>query len=101
MQKLSYFKYFFQYLLDTAIPFYKKIRIYLVIFYFFSPFDFIPDLLIGFGWLDDAVIIIIAIIWLTRVLERYAEGKKQSQRSGTEKTIHDVQYKVHHDDDLK
>lgn len=98
MAKLHYLKYFFKYLLDPAVPFLKKIWIYLVLIYFLSPIDLIPDPLLGIGWLDDAVILIVALFHLVKVLERYVEGKEQPQKSRDEKTIDNVEYKVHHDD---
>ena len=98
MVKLGYLKYTIKYLRDSAVPFYKKIWIYLVIFYILSPFDLIPDPILGFGWLDDAVILIVTAIFLAKVLEEYVEGTGHPRRSRDGKTIDNVQYKFHDDD---
>jgi uncharacterized membrane protein YkvA (DUF1232 family) len=95
MAKLHYLKYTLKYLKDPAVPFYKKIWIYLVILYILSPFDLIPDPILGIGWLDDAIVFIVAALFLAEVLQGYAGGTGQPRRSRDGKTIENVPYKVH------
>lgn len=95
MKKIRYLKYALKYLFDPAIPFYKKLWIYLVLFYFLSPFDLIPDPILGLGWLDDAVILIWAVMKLIEVLEKYAMEKERPRRSEDGVTVENVEYKVH------
>jgi uncharacterized membrane protein YkvA (DUF1232 family) len=95
MKKLRYLKYTFRYLLDQRIPFYKKLWIYLVLFYFLSPFDIIPDPILGLGWFDDVVILILAVMKLVDVLEKYAGNNERSGQSKDGATIENVEYKVH------
>jgi Uncharacterized conserved protein len=99
MKKLHYLKYFFRYLLDRQVPFYKKIWIYLVLIYFISPLDLIPDPILGIGWLDDAVILIWGIFKLLAVLEKYGMEKEQPPHFKDENgvTVENVEYKVHDD----
>ena len=66
-----------------------------MIFYFLSPFDLIPDPILGFGWLDDAVILILAVMKLVEVLERYATEKERLRRSEDGITVENVEYKIY------
>lgn len=45
-------------MLDRRVPIWSKLIIPAGIVYLLSPFDIIPDFLIGLGWLDDIVVII-------------------------------------------
>ena len=97
MRKLRYLKYIFKYLGDPGVPFYKKIWIYLVLLYFISPFDLIPDPILGLGWLDDAAVLILAAMKLVKVLEKYAAEKERPRHSEDGVTVENVEYKVHDD----
>ncbi|MGE5582590.1 MAG: YkvA family protein [Bacillota bacterium] len=97
MRKFASLRYAFKYLCDPAVPFYKKIWIYLVLLYFFSPFDLIPDPLLGFGWLDDIVILILVLYKLTGILERYSQEKAEPHNNEDGVTIDNVEYKVRDD----
>ena len=44
-------------MLDKRVPVWSKLIIPAGIVYLLSPFDIIPDFLIGLGWLDDIVAI--------------------------------------------
>jgi DnaJ like chaperone protein len=66
----------------------KIVLIILVILYILNPYDIVPDLLAGWGWLDDLVIL--------GFLLRYLHGlKKKSQafqhyyQTGQQKSQHD------------
>ena len=54
-------KYFFDYLKDKEIPFFKKGLILASFLYFILPTDIVPDFILAFGWLDDAAVA--AFIW--------------------------------------
>ena len=45
-------------MLDRRVPIWSKLIIPLGIIYMLSPFDIIPDFLIGLGWLDDIFAIV-------------------------------------------
>lgn len=54
-------KYFFEYMKDKEVPFFKKGLILGSLLYFVLPTDIVPDFIIGLGWLDDATVA--AFIW--------------------------------------
>lgn len=54
-------KYFFEYVKDKKVPFFKKGLILVSLLYFILPTDIVPDFIIGLGWLDDAAVA--AFIW--------------------------------------
>ena len=101
MGPLRYLRYCFRYLFDTEVPFSKKIWILLVVLYFISPIDLVPDLIPGLGFLDDLLILVLSLNKLLRVLEEY-DLKIQNRKPGRESeasgvTIDEVEYKVHRD----
>jgi DnaJ like chaperone protein len=62
------------------------ILIILAILYILNPFDILPDLMIGLGWLDDAVILGLLIryfyIWKKkRQIFRHANSSRDHNRS--------------------
>jgi uncharacterized membrane protein YkvA (DUF1232 family) len=79
MRKLFNLRYFFTYLFDRKIPFIKKLWIYLVFIYFISPIDLFPDPILGFGFIDDAVIFIFSFIKILNDLDKYA-GQKNNNK---------------------
>lgn len=48
-------------MLDRRVPIWSKLIIPAGIIYMLSPFDIIPDFLIGLGWLDDIFAIVATI----------------------------------------
>lgn len=75
MGKLLNLRYFFPYLFDGKVPFIKKLWIYLVFIYFISPIDLFPDPILGFGFIDDAVILIFSFIKILNDVNKYVELK--------------------------
>ena len=47
-----------------AAPGWLKVGAALIVLYVVSPIDLIPDFIPGIGWLDDAVLVPMAIRWL-------------------------------------
>ena len=59
----------------------KIILIILVLLYALSPYDFLPDMMIGWGWLDDLVII--GLLWRYLYLQKKKrEAFKKYHQSG-------------------
>jgi uncharacterized membrane protein YkvA (DUF1232 family) len=58
---LKNIKYFFQYIKDKEVSFFKKGLILVSLLYFILPIDIVPDFIIGLGWLDDATVAV--FIW--------------------------------------
>lgn len=54
-------KYFFNYIRDKKVPFYKKAMILGSLLYFILPIDIVPDYILALGWLDDVAVA--AFIW--------------------------------------
>jgi len=47
-----------------AAPGWLKVGAALIVLYVVSPIDLIPDFIPGIGWIDDAVLVPMAIRWL-------------------------------------
>lgn len=47
-----------------AAPGWLKLGAALIVLYVVSPIDLIPDFIPGIGWIDDAVLVPLAIRWL-------------------------------------
>lgn len=57
----------------------KSIVIFMVaLAYIISPMDLIPDYILGFGQIDDAVILGLALNFLEKDLAKYREWKSKS-----------------------
>lgn len=75
---------------DRMIPMLKKIILTLMAaVYALSPYDILPDFLLGWGWLDD--IIILYLLWRyvyapAKKTWEYSGGNEQGQRSYQENT---------------
>jgi uncharacterized membrane protein YkvA (DUF1232 family) len=94
MKRLKYLRYFFQYLSDRQVPWFRKLWFYLVILYFVSPIDLLPDLLIpGLGWLDDLLIILWSVFKLLQALEGYAITQGDGPADPNSKVIYIKKYK--------
>jgi uncharacterized membrane protein YkvA (DUF1232 family) len=59
--ELKSIRYFFDYLKDKEVPFFKKGLILGSFLYFVLPTDIVPDFILAVGWLDDAAVA--AFIW--------------------------------------
>ena len=92
MNLLANLRYALRYLSDPQVPWRRKIWFYLVLFYFFCPLDFLPDLFPGLGWLDDLAVLLIGLAWFARELKDY-RGQTENTHTGAARTI-DVEYAV-------
>jgi len=50
--------------------------------YVMNPLDFIPDLIIGFGFLDDAGVVALCLKLVESDLHKYAAWKEQKEEAG-------------------
>ncbi|QIB26627.1 YkvA family protein [Caloranaerobacter azorensis] len=75
-----------KYLLDSNVPFSKKIWIILGLIYLISPIDLLPEPILGFGIIDDIVLILYILAKLADDLDEYANKDN--------KVIEDVEYEV-------
>jgi uncharacterized membrane protein YkvA (DUF1232 family) len=60
-EEMKNIKYFFEYIKDKEVSFFKKGLIFGSLLYFVLPTDIVPDFILGLGWLDDAAVA--AFIW--------------------------------------
>lgn len=59
------------FLLDSSVPKRKKLLIIFGIIYLISPVDLVPEPVLGFGIIDDAVLWIFILTYLAAELDRY------------------------------
>lgn len=58
----------FRAFLHPATPFHLKAAMLFVVFYLVSPFDLIPDFIPLVGWLDDLVLVPLAVSFIVSLL---------------------------------
>lgn len=61
------------------VPYWAMGATALALFYVLSPVDVIPDVLLGLGYLDDAVVVSFALKLIDKELTRYKEWKARQQ----------------------
>lgn len=64
------------------VPYWAMGATALALFYVLSPIDVIPDVVIGLGYLDDAVVVSFALRLIEKELVRYKQWKA-TQQGGT------------------
>ena len=62
----------------TTIPTRSIIATFASLLYFLSPLDFIPDFILGLGFIDDIYILTLVYKQLTKDLEKYKQWKESS-----------------------
>ena len=65
-----------------AAPGWLKIGTALIVLYVLSPVDLLPDWIPGFGFLDDVVLVPLAIRWLLKRLPPEIAAAAASRRRG-------------------
>jgi len=63
------------------IPFKSVTAVILALLYVINPFDLIPDYILGFGQIDDALIFLFCLYYIEKDLHRYMEWKIDNKRS--------------------
>jgi uncharacterized membrane protein YkvA (DUF1232 family) len=61
------------------VPYWAMGATALALFYVLSPIDVIPDVIVGVGFLDDAVVVSFALRLIEKELERYKQWKDRQQ----------------------
>ncbi|TCO79349.1 YkvA family protein [Marinisporobacter balticus] len=77
---------------DPNVAFYKKIMVISGLIYFISPIDLVPEIVLGFGFIDDAVLILYIVSKISDELDRYI--KKDQVVFEEDKIIEDIKYKM-------
>lgn len=108
-KNLGYFKAIFnffkrisvlyKYLLDKNVSVLKKILVISMLAYVISPLDIIPEVVLGFGFLDDAMIAIYVISSISDELDKYiSKDEEENMNIDEEKIIDNVKYEVRDQD---
>lgn len=67
--------------------------------YVISPLDIIPEVVLGFGIIDDALIAIFVISSISNELDKYISKSEEGDINiDTEKIIDDVEYEIKDED---
>lgn len=83
---------------DKTVPKRKKALIVFGIIYLFLPIDLIPPILFPIGWIDDFLLWLFILWYLSDELDRYWLGDKSVDLSKKYKdTVDDVNYTVEED----
>ena len=56
----------------------------IALLYFISPYDVVPDFLLGLGWLDDLVVFGLVLWWVSRLKRAYQASSTSSAYAGKE-----------------
>ncbi len=111
-KNLNYFKSVFnffkrisvlyKYLLDKNVSVFKKILVISMLAYVISPLDIIPEVVLGFGFLDDAMLTIYVISSISNELDKYiSKDEDVNINFDDEKIIDNVEYDIKDQDNNK
>jgi len=87
-------RYLPKFFMDRNVTFFEKFESIIYILLIVSPIDLVPEYLIGIGFIDDFLILIIFMNRILSNLDHYQENYKK----GKEEII-DVDYKYKDDED--
>jgi uncharacterized membrane protein YkvA (DUF1232 family) len=96
IKSLSNIKYLPKFFLDTNNSFFEKLESLLYIVLIISPIDIIPEYIVGFGLIDDVVIL---TIFLNRILSNLDKYKYVTEDENQDEII-EVDYKIKDEDDF-
>lgn len=85
----------YKYLLDKDVSIFKKIMVVSMLIYVFSPLDLVPEIVLGFGFIDDALLAVYIISLISSELDKYiVEQDGESIRVDKENIIDNVDYDI-------
>lgn len=67
---------------NPRTPLWLKAAMVGVVLYLVSPIDLIPDILLGFGFIDDLVLVPLMLSWIARHLPAEADMTAEAAGSG-------------------
>lgn len=73
------------------VPYWVISAVSLALLYVLNPLDIIPDVLPGFGYLDDATVLAFCIKLIEKDLEKYKEFLAQRSKGTQGATVIDVE----------
>jgi uncharacterized membrane protein YkvA (DUF1232 family) len=92
---------------DRRVPLGAKLVIPAAVLYLVSPFDFLPDMILGLGQLDDLVLLFVAIaVFLVSVPRRIliehlgggGQGPSEEEQGRSDANVIEGSYRVEDDD---
>jgi uncharacterized membrane protein YkvA (DUF1232 family) len=86
-----------KFLFDKKIPLKEKWWIIIPVIYILSPVDLIPEPILGFGFIDDLVMLVYLISVVMEKTKKYNEKNNVSE----EKIIENVNYEIKDDEEEK
>ena len=87
---------------DKSVPKRKKALIILGIIYIFLPVDLIPPILFPIAWVDDLILWLLILWYLSSELDKYWTGGKTkdfSKKYRGKTCVDDVEYEVNENKD--
>ena len=85
----------YKYILDKDVSILKKLLVISMIIYVFSPLDIIPEVVLGFGFIDDTLLAVYVISSISKELDKYiSRGEEENTDIDKGKIIDYVKYKV-------
>ncbi len=93
LKSLSNIRYLPKFFLDKNNSFYEKLESLIYIFLIISPVDIIPEFIVGFGFIDDAIIL---VIFLNRILSNLDKYKNETVKN---EEFVEVKYEVKEDEE--
>lgn len=87
----------FKFLFNKKIPLKEKWWIIIPVIYLLSPVDLIPEPILGFGFVDDIVMLVYLLSVVMDKTNKYNEKNEVNE----EKIIENVEYEVRDDEEEK
>ena len=94
LKSIRNIKYLPKFFMDPSVNFLEKFESIIYILLIVSPVDIIPEYLIGVGFIDDFLILLVFLNRILSNLEHYKENHKEEKTE-----IIDVDYRVKDDDE--
>jgi uncharacterized membrane protein YkvA (DUF1232 family) len=94
LKSIRNIKYLPKFFMDPSVNFLEKFESIIYILLIVSPVDIIPEYLIGVGFIDDFLILLVFLNRILSNLEHYKENYKEEKTE-----IIDVDYRVKDDDE--
>ena len=89
----------YKYLLDKDVSVVKKLLVISMLIYVFSPLDVIPEVVLGFGFIDDTLLAVYVISSISKELDRYIlKWEEMDADIDRGKIIEYAKYKVEDED---
>lgn len=89
----------FKFIFDKKIPLKEKWMIIIPAIYIISPIDLIPEPILGFGFIDDIIMLVFLFSIIREKTKKYY-GKKDTDVE-KEKIIENVEYEFKDDEEKK